>query len=78
MFEVTEYFIHILSEADWLTTTHVSICAEASKTRRPSCRLLLICDFEYVDKQQVKSECRPLSDAIVDTFESAHNFSSKS
>jgi hypothetical protein len=30
--EVTEYFIHQLSEADWLMTACDSTCAEASKT----------------------------------------------
>jgi hypothetical protein len=36
MFEVTEYFIHHLSEADWLTRARDSRCAEASKTQPPS------------------------------------------
>jgi hypothetical protein len=34
--EVTEYFIHHLSEADWLTRARDSRCAEESKTQPPS------------------------------------------
>jgi hypothetical protein len=33
--EVTEYFIHQLSEADWFTRSRDGRCAEASKTRPP-------------------------------------------
>jgi hypothetical protein len=33
MLEVTEYFIHQLSEADWLSKACDSRCTEASKTQ---------------------------------------------
>jgi hypothetical protein len=40
--EITEYFIHHLSEADWLTRACDSRCTEASKTQPPSFMLVTL------------------------------------
>jgi hypothetical protein len=52
MLEVTEYFVHQLFEADWLTGACDSRCAEAYKTKPPS--FMLVTSVLKMKQAQVK------------------------
>jgi hypothetical protein len=49
--EVTEYFIHHLCEADWLTRARDSRCAEVSNTQPPS---FVTVTLSTTDKQYLR------------------------